>query len=153
MNSEIEIRLAVADDVFGIRELLADDILGRTREDLSEEGLVKYQSAFQAIQESLDNELYVAQLGDRLVGTYQITWIPYLSRGGILRCVIETVRVSSDMRGQGLGSQMMEHAIRRAKLKKCALVQLMTDRTREDAHRFYERLGFEWTHRGLKMKL
>lgn len=153
MVSEVEIRPATTDDIVGLRKLLADDALGEGREDLTEAGLAKYQRAFQAIEESPDNELFVAEAGGRLVGTFQLTWIPYLSRGGSLRCLIEAVRVSSELRGQGLGTRMMEFALERARAKDCGLVQLTTDKTRLDAHRFYEKLGFEVTHHGMKLRL
>jgi len=153
MKSDLSIREAKFEDIPALRTLLADDDLGRTREDLSEAGLVKYQHAFQAIDASPDNELFVAEQDGDLVGTFQLTWIPYLSRGGSLRCLIEAVRVASSRRGQGLGAEMMRFAIERAREKDCALVQLTTDRTRSKAHRFYQKLGFVWTHQGMKLAL
>ena len=53
----------------------------------------------------------------------------------------------------GVGSQMIEYAIARAQERGCHLIQLTTDKQREDALRFYERLGFNATHEGFKMKL
>lgn len=152
-DPKLDIRLAKSDDVESIRALLADDDLGRRREDLSEKGLTKYLRAFHLIQKDPGNDLYVAELSGQLVGTFQLTWIPYLSRAGTLRLLIEAVRVATGLRGQGIGGEMMRFAIEKAKEKNCNLVQLTTDRTREEAHRFYERLGFEWTHFGMKLKL
>ena len=37
---------------------------------------------------------------------------------------------------------MMQWAIDEARRRGCALVQLTTDKSRTDAHRFYQRLGF-----------
>ena len=152
-NLKLHIRLAETADIEPIRELLADDELGKQREDLSKEGLLKYRAAFARIQNDPGNDLYVAELEERLVGTFQLTWIPYLSRAGSLRCLIEAVRVATELRNQGLGEEMMRFAVERAEDKGCALVQLTTDKTRDKAHRFYQRLGFESSHIGMKLKL
>ncbi|HIB66899.1 MAG TPA: GNAT family N-acetyltransferase [Phycisphaerales bacterium] len=149
----LEIRLAEVEDVDAIRHLLADDKLGSTREDLSAEGLSKYLNAFHSIQNDPGNELFVTVLNGELVGTFQLTWIPYLSRGGNERCLIEAVRVASARRGHGIGEKMMQFAIKRARERGCLLAQLTTDLTRPAAHRFYERLGFEATHHGMKLRL
>lgn len=149
----VEIRSARATDVPAIRDLLADDALGATREDMSDAGLEKYNRAFSAIQDDARNDLIVASLDDRLVGTYQVTYIPYLSRGGNERALIEAVRVASNLRGSGIGAKLMDYAITQARARGCQLMQLTTDITRADAHRFYERLGFVTTHHGMKLVL
>jgi len=149
----LAIRRATLEDVPAIRALLADDELGRTREDLSEEGLERYMKAFEAIAADERNWLYVAEEAGRIVGTWQVTYIPYLSRGGNERAHIEAVRVASDRRGEGIGRAMMRHALDEAKARGCLLAQLTSDRTRPDAHRFYESLGFTASHSGFKMVL
>lgn len=151
--AELNIRLAQAGDVASIRAMLADDELGKQREDMTPSGLAKYEAAFRQIQDDPGNELYVAERHGRILGTFQLTWIPYLSRAGTLRVLIEAVRVASDSRGQGVGAHMMEFALELARSRGCNLAQLTTDKTREKAHRFYQRLGFEWTHFGMKKTL
>ena len=154
-------RLATRDDVFAIRALLGDDKLGQSREDMSDKGLEKYLAAFDAINNSPDNQLWVAQdasISDTgetgaIVGTWQVTYIPYLSRGGNLRCLIEAVRTASNRRGEGIGRKMMEFALDQARQRDCLLVQLTTDKTRLDAHRFYKNLGFVASHEGMKIQL
>jgi len=149
----LKIRLATIEDVPAIRALLADDDLGRTREDLSEKGLERCLKAFAAIDADPFNRLYVAEDEGRIVGTYQVTYIPYLSRGGNERAHIEAVRVASDRRGEGIGRAMMRHALDNARSRGCLMAQLTSDRTREDAHRFYESLGFTASHWGFKKTL
>jgi GNAT superfamily N-acetyltransferase len=95
----------------------------------------------------------VACLGEEIVGVQQITFTPYLTHQGSWRATIEGVRTASSVRGKGIGSQLIGWAIDRAKARGCRLVQLTTDKKREDAHRFYERLGFQATHEGMKLKL
>jgi len=154
---DLNFRRATKDDVIAVRALLGDDILGQTREDMSDAGLQKYLLAFERIKNSPDNELWVAEEpgdnGAKILGTWQVTYIPYLSRGGSLRCLIEAVRTSSERRGEGVGAKMMAFALDQARKKGCALAQLTTDKTRPDAHRFYTKLGFVATHDGMKIQL
>ena len=151
--ADLNLRLATEHDVQGIRALLGDDKLGQSREDMSSGGLKKYLTAFAAIEQSPDNELWVADSNGAIVGTWQVTYIPYLSRGGNTRCLIEAVRTASQCRGQGVGKQMMEFALDQARRRGCLLAQLTTDKTRKDAHRFYQKLGFQSTHEGMKIQL
>ena len=97
--------------------------------------------------------LMVAQAGDEVVGTLQLTVIPGLSRLGATRALIEAVRVRSDQRGSGLGGQLIAWAIDTARERGAAMIQLTTDASRKDAHRFYERLGFVASHVGMKLVL
>ncbi len=156
--TDLNLRLATRADVPAIRALLGDDKLGQTREDMSEEGLQKYLKAFEAINNTADNELWVAENTGKhntgeIVGTWQVTYIPYLSRGGNVRCLIEAVRTASNRRGEGIGYTMMEFALEQARQRGCLLAQLTTDKTRGDAHRFYQKLGFISTHEGMKIQL
>lgn len=133
--------------------LLADDELGRQRERYETPLPQSYFTAFEKIDSDPNNELIVACLGEETVGVLQLTFTPYLTHQGSWRATIEGVRTASRIRGKGVGSKLMLWAIERAKAKGCYMIQLTTDKQREDALRFYERLGFEATHTGLKMKL
>lgn len=98
-------------------------------------------------------EAVVAEAAGRLVGMLQMTYIPGLSRGGSWRALVEAVRIASTQRGQGAGRLLMQHAIARARARGCRLIQLTTDKQRQDAHRFYARLGFVASHEGMKLPL
>lgn len=150
---EITIRLATESDLESIVAMLADDPLGSKRERYEQPLPNSYREAFDAISSDPNNELVVACTGDQVIGVQQITFTPYITHQGGWRATIEGVRASSSFRGQGIGSQLIHWAIERAKERGCHLVQLTTDKTREDALRFYERLGFQATHEGLKLKL
>ena len=99
------------------------------------------------------NDLLVAAIADDIVGCLQLTIIPGLSRLGAIRGQIEGVRVASTHRGQRIGEALMRHAIDRCRAAGCSLLQLTSDVTRTDARRFYERLGFQATHVGMKLPL
>ncbi|MGI9481683.1 MAG: GNAT family N-acetyltransferase [Hyphomicrobiales bacterium] len=153
MSAGFAIRPAKRQDVPAIRALLADDALGAAREDLTEEGLERYLAAFDEIDRDERNNMNVAVRDGEIVGVYQVTYIPYLARGGNERALIEAVRVASSARGQGIGRKMMEFALDEARKRGCALAQLTTDKTRKEAHRFYESLGFVASHEGMKLAL
>ncbi|MFI1969911.1 GNAT family N-acetyltransferase [Streptomyces cinnamoneus] len=149
--SDIEIRRATADDLPAIVALLADDALGAQRE--SPDDLAPYRAAFDRLDGDPHQYLAVAVRDGRTVGTLQLTVVPGLSRRGASRSVIEGVRVHADERGSGLGTELIQWAVDRSRNEGCRLVQLTSDATRVDAHRFYERLGFEASHLGFKYHL
>ncbi|UUV29838.1 GNAT family N-acetyltransferase [Amycolatopsis roodepoortensis] len=144
------IREARREDVAAIVGMLADDQIGSTRD--SAEDLAPYLAAFEQIDADPAHLLIVADDDGEAVGTLQLSIIPGLARKGALRGQIEAVRVRTSHRGSGLGGELMRWAIDESRRRGCALVQLTSDVKREDAHRFYERLGFEATHTGFKLK-
>jgi len=148
---DLEIRAAVTEDVPAIVGMLADDPLGSQRE--SPADLVPYLAALERLTADPNQHLVVAVREGRVVGTLQLTVIPGLSRRGATRSVIEAVRIHADERGSGLGTQLIEWAIAESRREGCQLVQLTSDATRTEAHRFYERLGFTASHVGFKLPL
>uniref|UniRef100_UPI0039BF33BD GNAT family N-acetyltransferase n=1 Tax=Lentzea alba TaxID=2714351 RepID=UPI0039BF33BD len=144
------IRRAVAADIDPIVAMLADDPLGATRE---RPGDPAYLKAFEVIDADPHQYLAVAESDGEVVGTLQLTFTSGLSRLGMTRATVEAVRVRSDQRGNRLGEQLIRWAVDEARARGCGLVQLTTDASRVDAHRFYERLGFTASHVGMKLSL
>lgn len=145
------LRRATKADLPRILRLLADDQLGAARENAAD--LAPYERAFEAIDADPAHLLVVGELHGEVVATFQLSYIPGLSRRGSWRAQIEAVRVSDALRGQGVGALMIQWAIDQARGRGCSLVQLTTDKSRAAAHRFYERLGFVASHEGMKLKL
>ncbi|MEV0468517.1 GNAT family N-acetyltransferase [Streptomyces prunicolor] len=148
---DLEIRAAVTEDIPAIVGMLADDPLGSQRE--SPDDLTPYLAALDRLTADPNQHLVVAVREGRVVGTLQLTVVPGLSRKGATRSIIEAVRIHADERGSGLGTQLIEWAIAESRRQGCQLVQLTSDATRTDAHRFYERLGFTASHVGFKLPL
>ena len=152
MNA-LTFRAATRADLPGIIALIADDQLGQTRDDASLPLDQRYLDGFAAIERD-PNQMLVAVEGDgALIGCMQLTFIPGVSRRGAWRGHIESVRVARSKRGGGLGTAMFEWAIAECRRRGCSLVQLFTDKSRKDAHRFYERFGFKASHEGMKLPL
>ena len=147
-------RNARQSDLADIIRLLADDDLGSTREVVSDPVDIRYLAAFAAIEADPNQVLAVAiDETDRIVGCLQLSFLPGLSRTGMWRGQIESVRIAKGHRGSGLGSQFIEWAIARCAERGCGLVQLTSDKMRADSIRFYEKLGFVASHEGLKRSL
>eukprot|EP01037_Dinobryon_pediforme_P001337 gene1337-1354_t len=147
-------RSATEADLPAIVQLLADDALGVAREQPGPPVPQAYHDAFAAIARQAGNDVILAVSQDgSVLGCLQLTLIPGLSRLGMLRAQIEGVRVAAAARSRGLGEALLREAIGRATQAGCGLVQLNTDASRADAHRFYERLGFVASHIGMKLHL
>jgi GNAT superfamily N-acetyltransferase len=150
-GGQFVVRRAAADDVAAIVALIADDQIGRDRDGGD---LAPYLKAFAAIDADPAQLLVVVtDTSQAVVATLQLTFIPGLARRGALRAQIEAVRVSRQLRGQGVGSELLAWAIQEARRRGCALVQLTSDKRRHEAHRLYGRLGFVASHDGFKLRL
>lgn len=149
----VAIRPAREADLPAIVAMLADDPLGAQREDNRDPLPQPYYDAFRDIAAQRGNLVLVAELDGQIVGCLQFTAIPGLTRRGMKRGQIEGVRIASGWRGRGIGEQLVRQAIALAREQGCGLVQLTTDNTRPDAHRFYEGLGFVASHVGMKLML
>ena len=152
-DSSFFFRRATRDDVPTIVRLLASDALGAKREAPGSPLPESYYQAFEAIDGDPNNELVVAEMQGRIIGLLQITFIPYMTYQGGWRALIEGVRIDSEVRSRGMGRTLFTWAIDRARQRGCHLVQLTTDKTRPDAIRFYESLGFVASHEGMKLHL
>jgi ribosomal protein S18 acetylase RimI-like enzyme len=145
------IREARHRDLAAVIAMLADDELGRGREDVND--LDRYSGVFGTIEGDSRNAIMVAEEDGTVLGCFQITFITGLSRKGATRALVEGVRTAAAARGRGIGEAMMRQAIAMAKARDCALVQLTSDKSRKRAHAFYERLGFAMSHEGFKLDL
>jgi ribosomal protein S18 acetylase RimI-like enzyme len=152
MNN-VSFRPAVLSDLTGIVAMLADDELGCQREDPSIPLNQRYLESFAAIDRDPNQFLAVVEDNGMLVGCLQLTFVPGLSRLGMQRGQIESVRIATEYRGKGLGRKMIEWAIAECRRRGCGLVQLTTDKSRAEAYQFYESLGFSASHEGMKLAL
>ena len=147
----MQVRRARAQDVPTLVALYADDVHGAARE--TPDDIAPYYAAFAAIAAEPHQELVVAERDGRVVGTLQLTFIHQLSARGGTVAQIEAVRIARDLRGRGLGGELLHWAIARARAAGCRRVQLTTNKARHDAQRFYARLGFVASHEGMKLEL
>lgn len=153
-GTDVVLEEATAEDLPALIELMSDDMLGASRDGIrSEEDRQRYERAFAAIDDDPAHLLVVGRREGEAVATLQLIVTPSIARRGAFRAVIESVRVSSSLRSQGIGAALVRWAVEEARRRGCDMVQLTSDKQREDAHRFYERLGFERSHEGFKLML
>ncbi|MFD5328695.1 GNAT family N-acetyltransferase [Streptomyces sp. NPDC127092] len=148
------LRPATRADLPAVLALLADE--ERVVDPASVTVTAAYERAFADIEADPRNEMLVLvddSAGGPVVGCLQATYIPGLGKGGAERALIEAVRIRADRRGGGLGRELMSRAVARARARGCALVQLTSNKSRTDAHRFYASLGFARSHDGFKLTL
>jgi len=153
MNDALSFRTATREDLPAIVRLLADDELGSQRERVEEPLPESYFLAFEQIDTDPNHQLVVAESNGRLIGTLHLIFLPSISYQGGLRAQIESVRVDRECRSMCIGGEMMRWAIERAREQGARMAQLTTHMSREDAHRFYERLGFKKSHMGMKLSI
>ncbi|WP_422860409.1 GNAT family N-acetyltransferase [Flagellimonas sp. S174] len=148
----MKFRKATKNDLDKIVEMIADDKLGKTRENYQIPLPVEYLIAFENINTDPNQELIVVENeNSEIIGTLQLSFIQYLTYRGGVRAQIEAVRIRKDQRGLGIGKTMFKWAINKAKERNAHVLQLTTDKKRPKAIKFYEDLGFKSTHEGMKM--
>ena len=152
-QQNLHFRLAKRADLPAIVRMLADDDLGSQRERYEDPLPEAYVAAFEQIENEPNHELIVAERNGEVIGTLHLMFLPSISFQGGLRAQVESVRVDKQFQSQGIGSAMMQWSMERAKQRGAHVIQLTTHKTREDAHRFYERLGFQGSHLGMKLSL
>ncbi|WP_454917107.1 N-acetyltransferase family protein [Xanthobacter sediminis] len=146
-------RLAREQDLPDLVAIFAADEVGGHGDTTDADAFPAYVAAFRAICANPATLLYAAELEERVVGTFQLIYVHSLPRRGALRALIEAVQVAPDFRGRGLGARMVRHAMAEARAAGAVSLALTSNRRREDAHRFYEKLGFSPSHLGFKIEL
>ena len=147
-------RKATKEDLPAIIEMIANDALGQLRERYEDPLPKEYYSAFERINTDKNQELIVIENSEsEVVATFQLSFLQYLTYLGGIRCLVENVHVREDQTGKGIGKQMFQWIIERAKEKNVHLIQLTSNKLRPNAIRFYEGLGFKATHEGFKLHL
>jgi GNAT superfamily N-acetyltransferase len=151
--NEFFIRAAVREDLPTVVKFFAGDLVAGSRERLTDPLAESYLRAFEAISADPNHHLLVVEQDGAVIGTFQLSFIPNMTYQSGWRAQIEGVFVSADRRNQGIGTAMMEWAVARSRERGCCLVQLTSSRERIQAHRFYEGLGFDFSHLGAKLDL
>ncbi len=153
MIQSLTYRKSAINDLEQIVNLLLEDELGQTRESKSAELNQNYIEAFHKINADPNQYLMVVESDKEIVATCHLTIMPSLTFTGSTRMQIEAVRVAEKHRGHKIGEWMMNAAITYAKSKEVTILQLTTNKKRPKAKNFYEKIGFEASHEGMKLYL
>jgi GNAT superfamily N-acetyltransferase len=134
----VTLRLAKPDDAERIAELLGQ--LGYSTE------VSVVHGRLERLEASTADETWLAERDGQIVGLIGLHVSDSLEHDGPVGKISEIV-VDEGHRGHGIGAALMERAEREARRRGCVLLFLTTAERREEAHRFYRRLGFEETGR------
>lgn len=151
MKTNLNHRKAKLEDLGRLVELLVEDELGVLRESHGQTLDENYINAFQKIDSNPHQYLMVVECDDEIIGTCHLTIMPSLTFIGSTRLQIEAVRVAKKHRGQKIGQWMLDQAILYAKANDVSMIQLMTNKKRPKAKNFYEKIGFDASHEGMKL--
>lgn len=152
-ESNVSFREAIAEDLPALVALFADDLVGGHNDTTDIAARPAYERAFAAVQTSPNDLIFVGDKNGEIVATAQVTFITSLIGRGNTRMVIEAVQTRADMRGKGIGALLITHCLQAGHRRGAASAQLTSNNLRQDAHRFYERLGFVNSHAGFKLIL
>ena len=112
-----------------------------------------YKRVFVRIRSTSGHELLVAEEEGEIVGTMALIIVPNLSHGGLPWAGVENVVVDSDYRRRGIGKLLMDYALAQAKKAGCYKIQLISDKSRKEAHKFYKALGYKASGHGFRLYL
>jgi N-acetylglutamate synthase-like GNAT family acetyltransferase len=147
-------RKAKQNDLLAVLRLLAQDELGSQREIFYPNEIAPcYNTAFEEIDIDPNQALMVVENSNKIIGTCHLTFMPSLTFQGSKRMNIEAVRIDQAFRNQGIGEWMIQQSIKLAKERGCKIIQLTTNKKRSQAKKFYEKIGFQATHEGMKLFL
>ena len=148
------IRLATEADIPRIIELYGDLVISTSSVELNRTPAVDdYKRAFAQIQAASGHELLVAEEEGKAVGTMMLFIMPNLSHGGLPWAGVENVMVDAGYRRRGIGKLLMDYALAQAKKAGCYKIQLISDKSRTPAHKFYRALGYKASGHGFRLYL
>jgi GNAT superfamily N-acetyltransferase len=90
----------------------------------------------------------VAEEAGAVLGTCTLAIVPNLSHGGRPWCVLENMAVHERARRRGVGKLLVTEAVSRARHASCYKLSLTSNLQRQEAHHFYEMMGFDFSHKG-----
>ena len=146
------IRDANEADLLRIVDLLTQLSLDAPHERLENPLPASYVTAFEEIVADQRQRLLVIEAQGRIVGSAVLIIVPNLSHQGRPSAIIENIVVDTAWRGAGYGEMLVRYAMEEARKGGCYKLSLTSNKRRPQAHRFYERLGFQATHEGYRVE-
>lgn len=146
-------RRATHADLPVIIGLYADDDRGGHGDGWNDANRPAYEAAFAEINANPRDALMVIEQDGVVVGTFLLTLLPGLTGRATHRLQLRSVEVAAPLRSRGIGARMLAFVEEYAKLNGATLIELTSNNTRSDAHRFYERNGYTKSHSGFKKKV
>ena len=150
MNSNIDIRVALAKDAAVLADLLAemDDAPAQSDPVFGAEQMREVLADMAA---HADFRAYLMLEDGRAIGSFSLMIFRSPAHCGSRQALLDAVVVARAQRGRGLGKIMITHALQLASAAGSYKMSLSSSQKRTAAHRFYESLGF--TQHGISFSL
>jgi len=146
------VRVATEEDIPRILELYRELAITTSQtEQRGSRSLDDYRRVFAEVSALPGHELLVAEDEGKVVGTMVLLIVPNLSHNALPWALVENMVVDEKYRRRGIGRLLMEYAIAQAKKAGCYKVQLLSNKKRVEAHRFYRSMGFEASAHGFRL--
>ena len=147
------IRPAIETDITRILELYEEQlVIGATETEMQQSPSADdYRYTFSEINALPGCELLVAEENGEVIGTTMLMIVPNLSHKALPWAVVENVVVDSEYRRQGVGRLLMDYCMAKAKEAGCYKVQLLSNKGRNEAHKFYLSLGYKASAEGFRL--
>lgn len=149
----LRFRRALRSDLPVIICLYADDDRGGHGDAWNETNRPAYEAAFDEITGHPRDALMVIEKDGVVIGTFLLTLLPGLTGRASRRLQLRSVEVRADLRSQGIGAHMLAFVEDYARTHGAVMIELTSNNTRPEAHRFYERHGYAKSHAGFKKKV
>ena len=149
---KVEIRPAIEEDIPCILELYNELVI--TTSDAESNRKLNpddYRRVFQQIETTPGHDLLVMLYEGNVVGSVVILVVPNLSHRACSWAIVENLIIDPRYRRQGLGKMLMKYTISKAKEAGCYKLVLTSDNRRDEAHQFYNSLGFEASAKGFRL--
>jgi predicted N-acetyltransferase YhbS len=149
------VRAATENDIPRILELYEEQLVIGTSgaEKQRNPAFEDYRRALSMIDALPGCELVVAEEQGEVIGTMMLMIVPNLSHRALPWAVVENVVVDSSNRRKGVGKLLMDYALMRAREAGCYKIQLSSNKSREEAHKFYESIGYKASAEGFRLYL
>ena len=139
MDISLLIRPALEEDLPQVLEIYQ----GLTEDPDDKISLTEAERKLEKLKTYPDYNLYVAENENRILGTFALLIMDNLAHRGEPSSIVEDVVIRKDWQGRGIGKKMMKYAMDLSRQKGCYKMVLSSHIRREQAHRFYESLGFK----------
>jgi GNAT superfamily N-acetyltransferase len=91
-----------------------------------------------------DYKIFVAQHDQKIVGVIVVHTYTYLHAAGLIGRIM-TFCVDESVRGQGVGTRLLQHAEAYLSKLHCIKVELNCNNRRTETHEYYKQRGYEQT--------
>lgn len=137
MNTQMDIAFcrAQAQDAARIQDLY--------RQLVNDSSINVMPQQIQKLEQDENNFLFVGKKENVVIATALLTLCRDVMYGDQPFAILENVIIDMNCRGSGIGQNFMKFIIAQSKLHRCTKIMLLSNSKRSEAHKFFEKCGFQ----------